>query len=562
MIVSKNYGLAGKFKFDVYKKNGELKYTTDYIDNFITPTGLHYVKDFGYADCFRYLSIGSGTANNSITSNGGNGTTGLSVPLTNFSYLGGNLEGVSCFDGNTTNHYVENGCGYRIDPTGVTLYRAWRIPYEEDSVFSTRYEFQEYMLSPGRTGITGHIFNGADYDTIGSACSCQEAVYNNGGAEVAYYGREAPDFYGAYPFACNSTKAFSRIIKTVTVETEEYLVVNYALTVNLSNSTGIRPYTVSVSRGGSVGVTHNWVTASGLTSLVHPGIRLINDGTITNVSLANQIDGHVFRLGESFVPPLGIAMEPSCPIDNRTAYISTDNIQFRVNDMSGGAMILDTFQPHNPAGRPFPSGLIAFHKNYITETSNDVSSLGGEITSLAWCYRPRTDTWNEDAGSYYPSQSDYSTSVTSLQVTDSVQNEDTLSNEFKARYMVPNAVPSQTYIGGAMSSRSRELTMDFQYVTFSTIPTGMPVRAFVYGYKYLDGAGNNDWFATLDSIVAPDQYPALPPVNTAAKTYESPVAIKRNSISPGHYWMDTSNILQIQVKLNWSSPCPAGVEGC
>src|SRR3990167_7641254 len=106
MIVKSNLGVNGKFKFDVYSKEGNLKYFTE-SDNFITNTGLSYVSEFALADCWRYLSIGSGNAGNSATGNN-IGTTGLSIPLgTGLSYLGGNTNMGYCLEKN--NRYISKG---------------------------------------------------------------------------------------------------------------------------------------------------------------------------------------------------------------------------------------------------------------------------------------------------------------------------------------------------------------------------------------------------------------------------------------------------------------------
>lgn len=574
MVIRRNYGLGGKFKLDVYNKSGELRYTTDYIDNFITSTGLNYIRNVGYADCFRYVSLGSGTTANSLTSNGGFGTTGLDLPIKQFLYIGGNTENSSCNTGGS-NEYASKGCGYRINETGVTLTRAWRIPINENEFFGGPFTFKEYMVSPGIRGIPGYLWDAVNGYHFGTGCNCQTPVYtsNDGSDIVAGYGEESPDFAIAYPFLCNFDKAFSRIIKDVTVQTDEYLIINYALTVNLANSTGIRKFDVTVTRNSpvndpDVGDPFNWVRVSGFSSLIHPGIKLINNGDVTSVAKVNQLNSYEFRAGESFVPPLGMAMEPSCPVINRTAYISNDDYQFKVNDISGGKMILDTYKPHNPLGRNFPSGTIAFHKNYISETSNSSSSLGTLSNGLPWYYRPRTSTVDSLLdGTNYPSQTDYSSPVISTDLQDSIVNPDTLDMTFKSQHYEPNLPVSITNTAySAISERSREQTADFQFVNFeTTFETGTPVRAFIYAYQYDDGDESpQDWYATLDAVIEPRNGNNEWLLDKTNVKYRASLALLKDSLSTssGHYWMDTSNILQMQVKLNWSAPCPAEVVGC
>jgi hypothetical protein len=573
MIIKRQYGLAGKFKFDVYTKDNKLKYTTDYFDNFITSTGLEYAKTYGFADCFRYISLGSGTTQNSITSNGGKGTTGLAIAVPRFQYIGGNLEDCSCSDGNTLNQYVSKGCGYRIENTGVVLNRAWRIPsnqlvegVETDAYFTEQYTFKEYMLSPGRTGITGYV--AFDDLTPAIACSCNEGVYEPL-SNTTRYGKEAPDFYAKFPNACNTPQAFSRVIKDLSVDVNEYLVVSYALTINLSNATGIRFFDVTADNSKAVGVTYNWNRVTGATSLVVPGVKLINNGDVSTVNFVNQIDSHVFRLGESFVPPMGIAMEPSCPEDNLQIYLSNDNLQFRINESGGPVDVSSTspYRPFNPAGRVFPSGLILFHKDYIEDTSdltNDVSNLGGNSQQKQYFYRPRTDYWKDTNGAY-AQQSDFSQPAIASDLTDSTQDPISLLYTFTPTYFTPISTINGKFITpGSFSDRSRSRTITCQFAAPELTPPGIPIRSMVYAYMYQEGPESSTWFATIDALFAPKKGSLAPGVDTTNYKYNSPDDIIKdaNPSSSGHYYMDPSNLLQVIYKLTWTSDCPNTVQGC
>ena len=569
MILKNNYSVAGKFKFDIYSKEGNLK-NSIYSDNFITPTGLSFLNNFAYADCFRYLSLGSGTAVNSVKANSV-GTTGLSQPLWQYAYIGGNTEGMGCSDGSESNQYVSQGCSYRIDPTGVVLSRAWRVPVDQNSFFSGPYLFKEYMLSPGQPGLTGYLDDGFGGYVFGQACGCQTAAYPLPDGQDVFYGKESPDFAFAYPAICKSYQAFTRIIKDVPVGYNEYLVVNYALTINLSGAANtVKPFRVNVSRNSPVSaagmpasfLAANWVTASGISSLVHPGIKLINNGDILSVDSVNQLlDPFNFRAGESFVPPLGIAMEPSCPIDNRISYLSNDNLQFVVNDKSGGYFRTETYKPDNAAGANFPSGTLTFHSNYINETSNNNTQNLGQESRQPYFYRIRTDAV-DTFGPNYALQTDYRTPANSSDLTDSVIHDGSLA--FVPTYFSPATDKTSSVFNTSLNitGRQREKTVTFSFKTNSTIATGEPIRAFVYGYRYLDGGDNNDWFANMDSIFYPTGASSYSSFDTATHNYGSPLAIVQGAGSKGYYYLDSTNALNMQIKLSWSSPCPPSVDGC
>lgn len=580
MMLRREYGLMGRFKFDVYSKEGILKSTTDYIDNFITSTGLSYIHNYAFADCFRYISLGSGSTANNITAVDSNvnsptfgvtvGTTGLVTPLPNYAYIGGYPK--NCLDSSyDTSQYVDNGCGYRVDVSGVTLNRAWRIPSDTTKFFGTSFTFKEYMLTPGRTGVTGFVTSPFPEDggntILTGVCNCWESVNTTTGLDGdALYGRE--DYYlnQYYPNICNATKAFSRIIKDVSVDVDEYLVVNYALTVNYD--TGVRSFKVAVSRNAPedpLGFNTNFgagTSVSGFSSLVHPGIKLISDGAATSVTSANQVAGlEDLRIGESFAGPLGIAMEPSCPLENRMGYISNDGYQFAVNDLLGGAYNAATFLPDSATGRLFPSGVCGFHANWIQDTSSSKSALGDNATSRAHFYRIRTPE-TDGFGTAYPDMSDYRTSAVAASLVDSVINQNTFDMTFNPQIVEPLKV-TQEPVSLAFNGRNRAETVDFQFQTFTDLPpTGLPIRAFVYAYKYVDGI-DNQWFATMDSYILPytTSKPPIVPNRTTHKYYAAPAPVAA-SPSTGYYYMDTTNILQMQVKLSWSSSCPASVAGC
>src|ERR1700761_2387038 len=126
MMFNEKISMHGRYKFDVYASGGAHKWSSDYSKNFITSTGLVYPSLFAFADCFRFLSIGTGLGGNSISGGfNGWGTTGLTNPVPAYTYIGSR-------DCNGNSQYEPNGCGYVEAISGIILSRAWRIPPAND----------------------------------------------------------------------------------------------------------------------------------------------------------------------------------------------------------------------------------------------------------------------------------------------------------------------------------------------------------------------------------------------------------------------------------------------
>lgn len=140
--------LEGTWTVDVYKGDGTLRERIGPQSNFITQTGLSMIMDYAIADCFRYLSLGSGTTKNSIVF--GSATTGLQLPGREAYYIGGRRE--ESDPSHTTSCY--SAASFKESLNTVTLSRGWRVPSGEE-VFQTNLTFREFMLSPGRPFVTG-----------------------------------------------------------------------------------------------------------------------------------------------------------------------------------------------------------------------------------------------------------------------------------------------------------------------------------------------------------------------------------------------------------------------
>jgi hypothetical protein len=439
------------------------------------------------------------------------------------------------------------------------------------------------MLSPGRTGIAGYSMS--DVSKYTSACACNEPLYSESDeASLIIYGKEDWAFKNYYPDICTATKAFSRIIKDLSVEIDEYLVVNYSLSVNLN--TGVNAFKVAIDSKGPVDPLEYYVNfqagtyVSGYYSLVHPGIKLVNNGNVTDVSYVDQIPNYTFRVGESFVPPLGMAMEPSCPLENRNGYLSNDNYQFKVNDLLGGKYLASLYKPDTATGRWFPSGTIGYHANYIEDTSdNSETALGGQSYTKPYFHKPRSPLV-DTIGACYPDMTNYLNEVTTTSLIDSVYHP-TNGNQFTIQVISPTKVTDGIVKADqlVLETRSKTKTIDFQFQPLGgLVTTGvdvtqhglLPFRSFVYAYDYTAEADHI--YANIDTVIHPYTFDAnfankqpIQGPNKTAKTYPaplSPVTKIAGVGTTGHYYQDDQNILQLQVRIGWSADCPKSVGGC
>jgi len=573
-MISNTYGLNGKFKIDTYTKDNQLKNTTDWFENFISPTGLSYLFYLSPADCFRYISLGSGNTANTIL---GNGTTGLATPLnrSGFSYVGGAADSLACNgQGEAFNRYLSGGCGYRIDNSGVVLNRAWRIPNTDGTFFSSPFLFKEYMLTPSCPVVTGlGKINFSDVATIPTGiCGCgwQPGSYTySGDGTTILYGKENWELYNfyknreenAFDLCSGGIYAFTRIIKDITVVADEYIVVNYSLTINYN--TGVQTFSLvpSILNPVASADPQNWEndqSISGIYSLIHPGIKLVN-GTYPSYKSYYITDirtDYQPLIGESFVPPLGNSFEAACNSSLIKCYISSDALQFLVNDLSGGAMDTGAFKPYNSSGRHFPSGVQAFHKNWLTETSS--SALGDALqtySSFPNLVTPRHQWTNDSAGiSVYPDETNYKTAVKSSEILDGTFTPTTLV-EAEGSDAIETYVPT---------GRSRSIIRSFQFVKYD-LSDEFPVRSVVIAYNGgIISADVPRYFPFVDLCFSPTSGTGrMPTINRTGFTYEAPLSrINTPTYNSGYSFMDDSHRLTLQFKVSWSSPCSSEVVGC
>lgn len=284
-----NYALEGKFKVDIYNKQGNLIESTDWFNNFITPTGLSHVYTYNFADCFRFLSIGSSSAGNVGNKDGvTQSTTGLTTPI---SQITTSLDpvAISGWPGvatglpyiSTSNKlsgtymgpwaYSLGDGGMSEDAIGPRYYRSWRVPYYDGTLDRATYgdaglTINEFMVSP----------------------------FNSG----------------------NGALAFSRVVRTVIIPSDTYAYVSYQLGIRLASNT-IKYFGPNTFTTGNADVTNEvaevgtWANLSGYYRQTYHGLCWMD------------IDG------QSFISKYGNAMEPSFTgLVNSRFYLSPDNSMF------------------------------------------------------------------------------------------------------------------------------------------------------------------------------------------------------------------------------------------
>lgn len=305
------YNLEGAFKMETYDSQNNLVESTDWFNNFITQSGLYYPNIYSFANCFRFLSLGSdsslnygglGAAVPFIDSSGNpinkNPTTGVYNPLFEYRDSNNNTQkgtflGWEAYE-TGTDPLKNSACRTVSTPSGLRFYRAWQVP--SGGVGTTVNEpggflnIQELSVSPGDRG----------------------------------------DVTGAF--------AFSRVVRNLPLKNGYRAIISYQLQVNCSN------YNLSLFTGEVVQASNN--------------NKLINVGTFDTGSADVSTDYDLMQqwarlsgtyrqvwagldcidsYGVTFTPKYGSMLEPSkTDLSRHYLYLSPDNSQFDVNNTSGG----------------------------------------------------------------------------------------------------------------------------------------------------------------------------------------------------------------------------------
>lgn len=323
------YGLEGAFKVDLFS-GGKFVSTSDWFSNFITQTGLMYPTIYNFVDCFRFLSIGSGTSGNY----GGAGlhfpnvgTTGLTTPITSFHTNIGTQNGtyIGWQGYETGGASQESACGTSLTETGPRFFRAWSIPTGDINTTVNEplgfLNIQEFMVSPS---------SGSD-----STGNC----------------------------------AFSRIVRNLSIPNGYRAIVSYQLRVNVKN-TGTTTFGPGTFQTGNADVSNDfdlvsgWANLSGYYRQVYFGLEAID------------------KNGAAYIAKYGAGLEPSLTDLSKFAfYLSPDNSEFDVS-LSGG--------PQADVNAAYSADGLMEHLQGIPMTlDRDISALGPDELN-AFYYGPAT----------------------------------------------------------------------------------------------------------------------------------------------------------------------------
>jgi hypothetical protein len=605
--------LQGQFRFDLYDISGNLLKSHDYVNNFITNSGLVYPLHFAFADCFRFLSVGSGDAQNSIIDLG---TTGLDIPIPELSYVGSRND---FYNSNSTNYAPVPSCGYRFPNSNIVeLYRGWTLPNNsggEDGVFKTEGTFKEFMVTPGRPYETGE--NGVKY------CSCNEPFQiGKDCSSIADYYVYVSSLNSKRLNICDATNAFARVVLNDPINYVSGSVLNVTYKLTISINTGLRYQEMYYSNPGSENFNGNWSLVQGITQ---PGIKLINDGFINSkqpYAPNNQLRLQHFKYdnssyvydftkeyGESFIPAHGIPLEPSIhnfPEANENGinsfhsivyYFSQDNIQFLVSESGGKFNQTGEFAPWNiySSGKIYSSGDYAYTGNLTYKYINQTSASGipfesgthwenlgylkviSVLNSGIKKYKNDTEKALSDSYLYWynnPSEFNIRYNNKKIPYFENVLQEVNFSNS-PARNFSRGGVLT----GFNVSERTVVLNRAINFFQYP-FAQDFYIKSFVAAYRDApigvnNGYGGGDsgnFIPFLDCIFSGSgENIFIPQVITGQKDYDPDFEVYNDTgafisgSNSNEYFYLNSNIPKYPIltpTLKWSSNCPSSVLGC
>lgn len=322
------YGLEGAFKLDLYS-GGKFVETSDWFSNFITQTGLMYPTIYPFVDCFRFLSLGSGTVVNYGGAGGHNATTGLQTPISTYTTNVGTQRGtyIGWQGYETGGASQESACGTSLTEAGPRFFRAWTIPTGEVGITINEpngfLNIQEFMVSPSSgTDTTGNL-------------------------------------------------AFSRIVRNLSIPNGFRAIVSYQLRINVKN-TGTTQFIPGTFQTGNADITNDaelisgWAGLSGYYRQVFHGLECID------------------KNGAAYISKYGAGMEPSLlSLNQFSFYLSPDNSQFDVNGELGGPEVSETVAYAS-------DGLMSHIKGIPMTLDRDIASF--DSTQLNQLYYGPADT--------------------------------------------------------------------------------------------------------------------------------------------------------------------------
>lgn len=609
--------LQGQFKFDLHDKSGNLLKSSNFVNNFITNSGVFYPYHFAFADCFRFLSVGSGDAGNSIRFS--NETTGLEIPIPEYSYIGSRND----FYSSDTN-YAPSACGYKLSGNLIELYRQWTLPNNlggDQGAFQVGGTFKEFMVTPGRPYETGE--NGT------KLCTCNQIEGEGSGRDcssIAEYYEWVSEKTKNLNIAqnrkmriCEAHKAFARIVPDpVDYISGSVLNVTYKLSVIIDSGINLK----TLSKPNPSQPDGNWNLKLNLISnITQPGIKLINDGQlITKVPRAPESKtrlqhynytgiGRNYNFeneyGESFVPPYGAPLEPSHLFlsenkndTNIVYYLSEDNSQFLVSPTGGNFTKTGDFAPWNiyVPTTIYSSGNFAYSGNFTYKYINSIPNSGKPLNNTQYWenlnylkvvsgftsglkpFKNNIESAiNGSYGYWYDNKNEYNirrnsgTSANTGDITLSVgmakrhfESVDQDFPTFGLKYIAnnPNSGTRTGQVFYTFDFRNYNLDLDFY------------ARSLVAAYKDVsygteDERDDKNLIPFFDVIFSGTGKSFFPEIITGRKDYGGDYGVTGAFISgttnQDYYYLNYISFGKYPIFTNyltWSVPCPPSVSGC
>jgi hypothetical protein len=549
--------LDGQFKVDIYNQQDELVSGSDYFGNFITMTGLSYPLTMPFADCFKYLSVGSGNAANTMF------TTGLEKPCFPQIY-----QLAPYTDTNRKENFtwmtglIGDGCGFTTDHTSdggiVDLHRAWRIPERDKTYLDEDLHIKECMTSPATTGGLGH---------------------------------RKTDYPPHFEDDLSGISAFSRVLKDFTIPSGDYGVITYKLTFTVDSSVrNFDPFVGLVTAQGQDAI--RWQYLTGQARILHPGIQLVYGEGMEAPGNNQNI-----QPGDSVKLEYGEPLEPSAT-GNYWAYFSTDDTQYLYDYYFGGKAKPSIYKLHHGHMQDVtPNGTehwnttdginvaTGFPEYFydLPEALQKAAKAGGggggtqegdpttaeELRTFA----KRQERFKEyrRIGSACPDPDDATAEIELAAIT--AQNGQ--SPPFCVTSI--NHSSEKFYTGAIETNRTRDITRTLSWTAInaqqdpSQPGTYIPYKSLVFGgtlkhqestpdmadiYPFFDAV-----FGSYDGTNHPAGGEFLPTFNTGTWPYNTVANKPRFTESTkGYPYHDNLNGLDITWKLTWSAPC-GGVAG-
>jgi hypothetical protein len=331
MKANVEYGLRGAFKVDTYDGQGNFVESSDWFDNFITQSGLMYPTLYSFANCFRFLTLGTSSNNNRGGLEGTNtDTTGCYSPIQTFNVSDGTTQngtwmGYEAYE-TGTDPLLNSSCRTVINSNGIRFFRSWQVP----------------------SGAIGTTVN----ETGGSLNIQEFAVSPSSGGD---------------PLGCF---AFSRVQRNLPLKNGYRAIISYQLQINCLNYNRTR-FPSGTFLTGNADTTNDydlidqWGKLSGYYKQVWPGLSCIDS------------------YGVTFIPKYGKGLEPSLTdLSNYFLYFSPDNAAFDVNP-TGAGHITD-----NPSVVWGADGLMSPLNQALTLTQARQSLGGSKNAELNLFYGP------------------------------------------------------------------------------------------------------------------------------------------------------------------------------